>query len=124
MELAAGILVIVISFLHVFFGEKQPIKALSRSTDDSILVGSVRVMSLQGGVLLFAVGAIHLLSFMDIISLTGIAVYFPVGIICLNLLTFLLVAGIKHRELFSIVAFQLVAFTIILVLQVLAIKQM
>lgn len=120
MELAAGILVIIISVLHIVYGEKQPVADLSKLTDDSILIGSVRVMSIQGGVLLFAVGVIHILNFLKVITLTGVGAYFPLGIICINLLTFLLVAAVRHRKLFSIIAFQLVVFTVIIILQVLA----
>ena len=122
MDLAAGILVIVMSILHIVYREKQPIVTLSTATDDTILIGSVRVMSLQGGFLLLSVGLIHILNFLNVITLSGIAVYFPVGVICINLLTFLLVAILKHRELFSIIAFQLVVFAVIIVLQILSIS--
>ena len=121
MELAAGTLILIISILHIVYGEKQPVDELCKLTDNSILIGSVRVMSLQGGVLLFAVGLVHILNFFKIITLTGVGVYFPLGIICLNLLTFLLVATFKHRELFTVIAFQLVVFTIIIFLQIMAI---
>ncbi len=121
MELAAGILIVIMSILHIVYGEKQPVADLSKATDDPILIGSVRVMSLQGGFLLLAVGLIHILNFLNVITLSGIAVYFPVGIICINLLTFLLVAIWKHRELFSIIVFQLVVFAVIIVLQILSI---
>ena len=121
MELAAGILIIIISIIHVIYGEKQQISVLNKITDDSILIGSFRVMSFQGGFLLFAVGLIQVLNFLNIITLSGIAIYFPVGIICINILTFLLIAIIKHKKLFSIIAFQLVIFTIIITLQILAI---
>lgn len=121
MELAAGILIIIISIIHVIYGEKQQISVLSKITDDSKLIGSFRVMSFQGGFLLFAVGLIQILNFLKIITLLGIAIYFPVGIICINILTFLLIAILKHKKLFSIIAFQLVIFTIIITLQILAI---
>ena len=104
MELAAGILIVVISILHVVYGEKQPVANLGKLTDDSILIGSVRVMSLQGGILLFAVGLIQILNFLNVITLLGIARYFPLGIICINLLAFLGVAIFKHQKLFSIIA--------------------
>jgi hypothetical protein len=54
--------------------------------------------------------------------LSGIAVYFPVGVVGINLLTFLLVALLKHRSLFSIIAFQMVVFTIIIIQQILSIS--
>ena len=122
MELAAGILIIIMSGLHIFYGEKNPVREMKKLTEDSILIGSVRVMSLQGGVLLFAVGLVHLLSFFHAITLSGVAAYFPVGIISMNLLTFLLVAVFRHRKLFSVIAFQLVIFTVIIFLQIMVIQ--
>ena len=122
MELAAGILVLLISILHIIYGERQPLRQLMGLTDDEVLIGSVRVMSLQGGVLLFAVGSIHFLHYFNLIALTGIAAYFPLGIICINLFTFLVVAIFKHQKLFSVIAFQLVVFTAIIVLQILSLS--
>ena len=123
MELAAGILIIIISIIHIIYGEKQQISVLSKITEDSILIGSFRVMSFQGGFLLFAVGLIQVLNFLNIITLSGIAIYFPVGIICINIFTFMLIAIIKHKKLFSIIAFQLFIFAIIITLQILDIIQ-
>ena len=123
MELAAGFLLLFISALHIVYGEKKPLAELSRLTSDSVLIGSVRVMSLQGGVLLFAVGMVHVLSFLKIFTLSGMAVFFPVGIVGLNLVTFLFVALAKHRKLFSIIIFQLILFGVILVLQILAVMR-
>jgi hypothetical protein len=56
-----------------------------------------------------------------VIGLSGIAVYFPVGVVGINLLKFLLVALLKHRSLFSIISFQMIVFTIIIILQILSI---
>ena len=120
MELTAGLLIIIISILHIFYGERQPVRQLMGLTDDEVLIGSVRVMSFQGGVLLFAVGIIHLLNYFNLIALSGIAAYFPLGIICINLFTFLGVAIFKHQKLFSVIAFQLLVFTAIIVLQILS----
>jgi len=69
MELAAGFLVVVISILHIIYGEKQPAANLGKLTNDSILIGSVRVMSLQGGILVFAVGLIQILNFLNVITI-------------------------------------------------------
>ena len=121
MELAAGLLIIVMSILHIIYGEKNPIAALSTLTDNTILIGSFRVMSLQGGLLLLAVGLIHILQFFNIITLVGIAVFFPLGLICINLIAFLLIALFKHKDLFSIITFQLAAFTVIIILQILSV---
>lgn len=121
MELAAGILIVFMSVLHIIYGEKNLIRDVKKLTGDSILIGSVRVMSLQGGVLLFAVGLIHILSFLRVITLSGAAVYFPVSIIAINLLAFLLVAVFWHRKLFSVIAFQLAIFSLVIFFQILAI---
>ena len=118
MEFVAGLLLVFISILHIIYGEKKPVADVSRLTKDSILIGSIRVMSLQGGMLLFSVGLIHILSFLKIVTLSGIAAFFPVGIVGLNLATFLLVTLVKHKKLISVAAFQLVLFSAILVLQV------
>ncbi|KAA3647759.1 MAG: hypothetical protein DWQ07_01900 [Chloroflexi bacterium] len=122
MELAAGILILILSILHIVYGEMQPVANVSKATDDRNLIGSVRVMSLQGGILLFAVGLIHIFQFFDVISLSGVAAYFPLGIILINLFTYIFVAIWKHRELFSIAAFQLVVFMVIIILQILSIR--
>ncbi|NQV15200.1 hypothetical protein HQ531_07060 [bacterium] len=122
MELAAGLLIIIMGILHIIYSEKQQVPELQKVTQNSNILGSLRVMSLQGGLLLLAVGSVHVLSYFNIIILNGIAAYFPLGLICINLLAFLLIAVFRHRELFSIVALQLLAFTIIIILQVMSIK--
>jgi len=119
MELAAGLLIIFVGVVHIIYGEKQPLAALGLLTSDQTLIGSVRVMSLQGGVLLLTVGGVHMLSFFGLIALTGFASWIPLGIICLNLLTFLVTALVKHRELFAISAVQMLLFTAIITLQAL-----
>ena len=101
MELAAGLLIIIVGIVHIVYGEKQPLTALGLLTSDQTLIGSVRVMSLQGGIVLLAIGSAHLLSFFGLIALTGFAAWIPLGLICLNLLTFIVTALIKHRELFA-----------------------
>ena len=120
MALAAGIILILISIVHIIFGEKQSIAQVSGLTDDPILIGSVRVMSTQGGVLLFAVGVVDLLSFFGVLTLSGAAAFFPLGIVLINFGTFLALAIFKHRELLSISVVQIVVFTIIIILQALA----
>ncbi|MBN2083452.1 hypothetical protein JW859_14750 [bacterium] len=119
MELAAGLLIIFVGVVHIVYGERQPLAALGLLTSDQTLIGSVRVMSLQGGILLLAVGAVHLLSFFDLIALTGFTAWIPLGIICLNLLTFLITALVKHRELLAISGVQLLLFAAIIALQAL-----
>ena len=122
MGISAGILIILLSFAHIIYGEKKQIAALKNVTDNKILIGSFRVMSYQGGLLLFAVGIIQVSSSAGLITLSGLAVYFPLFIIILNLVTFLFVALSKHSELLSISIPQLIIFSIIITLQILSIK--
>lgn len=117
MGIIAGILIVVLSVAHIVYGEKKQIPDLKALTDDPIMIGSLRVMVTQGGLLLFAVGVVQILAAADAIVLEGVARYFPVGIIALNFLTFLALAIILHRELLKITIPQIVFFVIILGLQ-------
>jgi len=120
MGLAAGFIITLISFAHIVYGEQQQIPALKKITDDPIIIGSLRIMIYQGGILLFAVGIIQVLVSMEIIQLPGISAYFSVGIVLINFVTsFVLMASI-HREVFSVAIPQLVVFSIIIVLQLLS----
>ncbi|HEU4964223.1 MAG TPA: hypothetical protein VFV52_10285 [Bacilli bacterium] len=120
MELTAGIMLVLLSILHVAYGEKMQVPLLKQATDDSILLGAYRVMSLQGGLLLFAVGLINILNATSVITLQGIAVYFPLGIILLNILGFMVIAFSRHRELFKITVPQFLLFLIVVTLESLA----
>lgn len=71
MSIAAGILLILISIIHIIYGEQKQIPALKQLTKDSIQIGSLRIMIIQGGLILFAVGIIQLLVSIDVITLTG-----------------------------------------------------
>ncbi|MBB6453289.1 hypothetical protein HNQ94_001737 [Salirhabdus euzebyi] len=121
MELALGVILIFMSIVHIIYGERMQVDVLKKVTDDTILIGSYRVMSLQGGILLFAIGIIYFLSFLELISLTGIAAYFPVGIVLLNVLSVLIVTLTKHMELLKVTIPQFVIFGIIIALQILVI---
>lgn len=120
MGIIAGILIVVLSVAHIVYGEKKQIPDLKALTDDPIMIGSLRVMVTQGGLLLFAVGVVQILVAADAIVLEGVARYFPVGIIALNFLTFLALAFILHRELLKITIPQIVFFVVILGLQLLS----
>ena len=122
MELALGLMLIFMSIVHVIYGEKKQVEVLKKSTSDSVLIGSFRVMSLQGGILLFAVGVIYILSFIGVLPLTGTAAYFPVSIILLNIFSLLIVAIAKHKDLLKATVPQFIIFAIIVTLQILAIK--
>ncbi|MDX2362193.1 MAG: hypothetical protein QNK23_15400 [Crocinitomicaceae bacterium] len=122
MEIAAGILLVLISIVHNIYGEKKQIPALKELTKDSITIGSQRIMIFQGGVLLFAVGIIQILSSLDIIALTGVARYFPVGIVLINVCTSLFIILISHKEVLKITIPQFVIFGVIISLQLLSLK--
>ncbi|MFZ3579481.1 hypothetical protein [Virgibacillus sp. DJP39] len=122
MKMAVGIILIFMSIVHVIYGEKMQVDVLKKLKADNILIGSFRAMSLQGGILLFAVGVIEILVFTEVVVLTGFAIYIPVGIICLNVLSVLIVALGKHLELFKATIPQFFIFAIIIILQVMSIN--
>lgn len=113
---------IFLSIIHVWYGEKKQISSLKRETDDPVLIGSFRVMSVQGGIILLALGIIRVINVIGLITIMGITVYVPLAIILLNLLSFFVIAIFKHRELFSIMIPQLVIFSILIVLEYLIIS--
>jgi len=120
MGIAAGIIIILISIAHNIYGEKKQVPELKKVTNDSIMIGSLRIMIFQGGILLFAVGIIQVLVSVDRIQLPGISAYFPVGIVLINFITSLILAGFIHREVFKVTIPQFVVFSIIIVLQFLS----
>ena len=122
MGIAAGIIIILISIAHNIYGEKKQVPELKKVSNDSIMIGSLRIMIFQGGILLFAVGIIQVLVSADIIQLPGISAYFPVGIVFINFITSLIIAGFIHREVFKVTIPQFVVFAIIIVLQFLSLS--
>lgn len=120
MGIAAGIIIIIMSIAHNIYGEKKQIMDLKKITNDSIMIGSLRIMIFQGGILLLAVGIIQVLVSADFIQLPGISAYFPLGIILINFITSLVIAGSIHREVLKIIIPQFVIFSIIIVLQFLS----
>ena len=121
MGLAAGIIILLISFAHILYGEKKQIPDLKQITQDPILIGLLRIMIYQGGIILLAVGILQVLVSIHFVVLTGISVYFPVGIVLLNFLTSLLIIVVFHREVFKVTGPQFVIFSVIIVLLFLSI---
>jgi hypothetical protein len=121
MGIAAGIIIILMSIAHNIYGEKEQIPALKKITDDAVMIGSLRIMIFQGGILLLAVGIIQILTAAHLIKLTGISVYFPIGIILINFVTSLVIAIVVHREVFKITIPQFIIFAVVLILQFLSI---
>jgi hypothetical protein len=122
MGIAAGIIIIAISIAHNVYGEKKQIPELKKITNDSVMIGSLRIMIFQGGMLLLAVGIIQVLVSAKVMQLTGISAYFPVGIVLINFITSLLIAGFIHREVLKITIPQFVIFSIIIILQFLSLN--
>ncbi|MBI1277274.1 MAG: hypothetical protein GC179_04010 [Anaerolineaceae bacterium] len=122
MGLIAGILLVLLSFAHNIYGERKQIHDLKALTNDPIMIGSLRVMIFQGGVLLLAVGIIQILIGLGAIELVGIARFFPVGIVLLDFVTFLAVTALFHRELFRITIPQIILFVLIIVLLLVSIS--
>ena len=122
MGIAAGIIIILISFAHNIYGEKKQIPELKKLTNDSIIIGSLRIMIFQGGIILLAVGIIQVLVSVNIIQLPGISAYFPLGIVLINFITSLTIAGLFHKEVFKITIPQFVIFIIIIILQILSLQ--
>jgi hypothetical protein len=120
MGIAAGIIIIIISIAHNMYGERKQIPELKKITNDSIMIGSLRIMIFQGGILLLAVGIIQVLVAANYIQLPGISAYFPVGIVLINFLTSLIIAGFIHREVLKITLPQFVIFAVIILLQILS----
>ena len=120
MGITAGILLVLISIAHNMYGEKKQIPALKEITKDSIAIGSQRIMIFQGGILLLAVGIIQILLSLDILVLTGVARYFPVGIVLINMCTSLFIILLAHKEVLKITIPQFVIFIVIISLQLLS----
>ena len=120
MGIAAGILLLIISIAHNVYGEKKQIPALKELSKDSIMIGSQRIMIFQGGILLFAVGIIQILVSIDTVVLTGVARYFPVGVVAINFFTALIITVFAHKEVLKITIPQYILFVIIMCLQLLS----
>jgi hypothetical protein len=117
LALIVGCILLILSIVHIWYGEKNQISSIEKVSKDSILVGSFRVMSVQGGVILFTLGLLHLLNFMGLLVLSGVALYFPLLIILINVVSLVVVALVKHRGLLRIMVPQLLIFSIIILLE-------
>ena len=116
MGIAAGIIIILISIAHNIYGEIKQIAALKKITNDAIMIGSLRIMIYQGGIILLAVGIIQVLISLHFIQLSGISAYFPIGIVLINFVISLLITLFLHREVLRVIIPQFVIFTIIIAL--------
>jgi len=120
MGVTAGILLVLMSIAHNIYGEKKQIANLKELTKDSIIIGSLRIMIFQGGILLLAVGIIQILVSASLIELNGVARYFPVGIVLINVCTTLFITLFAHKEILKITIPQFVVFIVIIGLQLLS----
>ena len=118
LKLVVGIILVFMSIVHLIYGEKMQVNILKKLEVNNILIGSYRVMSLQGGLLLFAVGVVEIMVYAGLIELTGFAIFIPLGIICINVMSVFIVAIVKHQELFKATIPQFLIFAIIIILQV------
>ncbi len=122
MGIAAGVIIIAMSIAHNIYGEKKQIPELKKITNDSIMIGSLRIMIFQGGILLFAVGIVQVLVSVDIIKLQGFSAFFPVGIVFINLITSLIISGFIHRDVFKVTIPQFIVFFLIIIMQILSLS--
>ena len=120
MGIIAGILLVLMSIAHNIYGEKKQIPDLKKLTQDSITLGSQRIMIFQGGILLLTVGIIQIIVSANLVELNGVARYFPVGIVLINFCTALIITVIAHKEILKITTPQFVVFIVIIGLQLLS----
>jgi hypothetical protein len=120
MGIIAGILLVLMSVAHNIYGEKKQIPDLKELTQDSIIIGSRRIMIFQGGLILLAVGIIQILVSANLIELNGVARYFPVGVVLINFSTALFITVFAHREILKITTPQFIVFIVIIGLQLLS----
>lgn len=121
MGIAAGVLLLLMSIAHIVYGEQKQIPALKAISQDQIMIGSLRIMIYQSGCILLAIGLTQLLWQLEYLQLTGVARYFPVAIVLINVLTSFFIILIKHRQIFKITFPQFIIFSIIILLQWLSI---
>jgi len=121
MLTAIGIVIALFGIVHIIYGEIKIIPKL-KSTNDKLLIGSVRIMSVQGGMILLAAGVIQFLSALNIIHFHGLSSRVPMGILILLLLSFITTALLFHRNLFRYSILQIFIFIIVIVLQYLSLN--
>jgi hypothetical protein len=117
-----GILIFLLGLIHILFGEISQIPELMRHLDDPVIIGSMRVMIYQGGVILLGVGALQFLKGSGRVELRGAASWIPVGIIVLNIVTFLMVGLISEFAVIRTALPQLVVFIVIIGLMLIELR--
>ncbi|MBN2071309.1 MAG: hypothetical protein JW814_07630 [Candidatus Krumholzibacteriota bacterium] len=122
MAILTGILILLIGIVHIIFGEVSQIPELMKHLDDPAIIGSVRVMIYQGGVILLGVGLLQFLRGLNRVQLRGVASWIPVGIIILNIFTFILVGLLFDLIVIRIAFPQLIIFLIIIVLMIVELR--
>jgi hypothetical protein len=120
MGLTAGILLIIMSIAHCIYGEQKQLPALKALTQDSVTIGSLRIMIFQGGLLIMATGGVQILMSTNTIELLGIARYFPAAIVLINFCVALLLSLLFHRTILKLIIPQLIVFAIIITLQLIS----
>lgn len=122
MAILTGIAIFLLGIIHIVFGELSQIPELMKHLEDPVVIGSTRVMIYQGGMILLGVGVIQLLKGRKRISLLGVASFIPLGIIILNILTFLAVGLIFDFAVIKSALPQLIIFIIIIILMIIEIR--
>lgn len=117
MKMAVGLMLVVMSVVHVIYGEKMQVSVLKRQEADSMLIASYRVMSLQGGLILLGVGVVEIMTYTGIMILSGAANYIPLAVVAMNVFAVLFFGLVKHRELLKTTVPQFIIFSIILFFQ-------
>lgn len=120
MDSIAGILLLILSLAHVVYGERKLLPDLASKLKDPFLVGSMRVMSMQGGVLLLLIAMLQLSVAGEVITLSGRAQFIPVVLVVANVLTFLVVTLIKHPILLRYTIPQMGLFGLVILLMLLS----
>lgn len=122
MAILTGIAIFLLGIIHIVFGELSQIPELMKHLEDPVVIGSTRVMIYQGGMILLGVGVIQLLKGRKRISLLGVASFIPLGIIILNILTFLAVGLIFDFAVIKSALPQLIIFIIIIILMIIELR--
>jgi hypothetical protein len=115
-------MIVLLGIVHIVYGELVQVPGLMEYLDDPTILGSMRVMIYQGGVILLAAGAVQILKGLKKIRLRGAAAFFPLGIIVLNILTFLAIALVFEPSLIRTALPQLVIFILIIILMAIELR--
>ncbi|MDT8448090.1 MAG: hypothetical protein RRB13_14455 [bacterium] len=102
---------------HIGYGETLLVEQITATGAGESLVGSLRVMSLQGGLMLWLAAGMHLNAALGRCKLVGALGRIPIAIMGFQLLGFLVIASLAHPALFGIAAPQLGFFALLMGLQ-------